>query len=713
MGHSAHGQEFDEGPRQRPWKFENIGRSHFPITTSVPEVQEWFDQGNTLLHSFWYFEAERSFRWCLKLDPECAMAWWGLARSTRGDRSKQFLTEAVRRKGDASERERMYIEAWEEAFVPELSGAVEVLDEQERKSDDLIAEKLALIAMAYPDDIEAQALLGRYTLRNSSHFGNELIYRSVLAEEELHPGAHHYRIHNWDGPEGHYALDSCEIYGRLASYSGHANHMPGHVYSGIGMWQDGAYWMDRATRVEKHYMRERMIFPFNNWNYAHNRNYLSYIQEQLGMAERALDGARQLLGAPLDPKYNRKEEDSSVFMQGLFALSRGLVKFERWDLVLDGETIPWRDELSDEMWRAYSEGLAHLGQSNLEAAIERLIELKGLESRIEGERLRSRHKLVLSELRGLVAIESGEALKGLALLEEAAEEQLEEWHQTNDPPRHPRIVSNVLGEALLAQRSYLLAAESFERTLLTVKNDGFALSGLARARFALGDDEAASRAFGRLRFVWSDADPRLRWLEDTYELGLEADPIDDSPRTQRRYASENLASFGPGVWEPYPAPKLDALDPDGSRVTLEDYAGRNIVLVFFLGEQCVHCVEQLVALGDRIAEFDERDVQVIAISGDTPEMNRQSLQMGELGMVLLSDSDFANARRFRSYDDFEEMELHSTIFIDRLGRVNWARTGGDPFMDLDFLFAQIDRANGEGPTVSAGEGSIKEEESGL
>ena len=54
---------------------EGIGHTHFPITTRSAEVQEWFDQGNTLLHSFWFEEAERSFRWCLKLDPDCAMAW--------------------------------------------------------------------------------------------------------------------------------------------------------------------------------------------------------------------------------------------------------------------------------------------------------------------------------------------------------------------------------------------------------------------------------------------------------------------------------------------------------------------------------------------------------------------------------------------------------------------------------------------------------------
>ncbi len=111
QGHSLHGQTFDIGPRQKPWVLPGIGKAHFPITTAIPEVQQWFDHGNALLHSFWFYEAERSFRWRLKLEPENAMAYWGLARSASGDRAKDFAREAVKRKDKVSERERLYIEA--------------------------------------------------------------------------------------------------------------------------------------------------------------------------------------------------------------------------------------------------------------------------------------------------------------------------------------------------------------------------------------------------------------------------------------------------------------------------------------------------------------------------------------------------------------------------------------------------------------------------
>src|SRR5947207_2249403 len=110
-GHSHQGDAFDSGPRQKPWVITGIGQAHFPITSKNPEVQKWFDQGVALLHSFWYYEAERAFRWCLKLEPENAMAYWGLARSASGDRGTDFLREAVKRKDKVTERERLYIEA--------------------------------------------------------------------------------------------------------------------------------------------------------------------------------------------------------------------------------------------------------------------------------------------------------------------------------------------------------------------------------------------------------------------------------------------------------------------------------------------------------------------------------------------------------------------------------------------------------------------------
>jgi len=270
-GHSAHGAAFDIGPRQKPWLMEGIGAAPFPITTKNPEVQQWFNQGNALLHSFWFYEAERSFRWCLKLEPDNAMAYWGLARATDGDRAADFVREAVKRKDKVTERERLYIEALEAAQPDPVRDAAAKPDYRELRHREM--KKLETLCVKYPDDMEARALLAEVTL-GDSRYGAELIIREILARQPNHPGAHHYRIHNWDYHEPEQALASCRAYSDLVPGIGHAQHMPGHIYAIVGMWHEAALSMDAATRVEKQYMRTSLTFPFNNWNYAHNRNYL-------------------------------------------------------------------------------------------------------------------------------------------------------------------------------------------------------------------------------------------------------------------------------------------------------------------------------------------------------------------------------------------------------------------------------------------------------
>ncbi|MCW5551264.1 MAG: TPM domain-containing protein [Verrucomicrobiae bacterium] len=163
------------------------------------------------------------------------------------------------------------------------------------------------IVIAFPDDVEAKALYSLYCINTPFAYATELVIRQVLEREPDHPGAHHYRIHNWDLVATEQALESCRRYGRVSPNIGHSNHMPGHNYSKLGMWPEAAISMDHATRVELKYMNDRLALPFETWNFAHNRNYLSYIQEQLGMEQAALAGARALLSAPREQIRNKAD----------------------------------------------------------------------------------------------------------------------------------------------------------------------------------------------------------------------------------------------------------------------------------------------------------------------------------------------------------------------------------------------------------------------
>lgn len=695
-GHSRHGDAYNSGPREKPWVMEGIGKVNFPVTTAKPEVQMWFNQGIALLHSFWYYEAERAFRWAIKLDPDCAMAYWGLSLAAMdGNRAQAFLKEAVKRKEKVSERERLYIEAWaarQPTDLPKEAGGSEpTATLRDRKFQNLL-EKLVL---KYPDDIEAKSFLALENMGGNNRFGTEMILKHILARDANHPGAHHYRIHNWDGKEGDAAIDSCAVYGKLAPQIGHAQHMPGHIYSGIGMWHEAAISMDAATRVERQYMKQRLLLPYNTWNYAHNQNYLCFIQEQLGMGEAAINGAKQIIAAPLDARYNNPDL-YSAYWQGVIALMRSLIKYERWQELVNSKTFNWRDIPRDRMYKSYCETMGYLGLGDVEKAAKSYAAHEAFKRELERPENKSweqTHAIQSLELKGLLTLAKGEMIIGLGLLDDAAKLEMEQRQRQNDPPSYPNVLYNTLGRAYLAHKSPVMAAAAFEKTLELVRNDGFALSGLVEAYAAMGEKEKAREAYARLLHVWSDADANLKWMQRAKAVGLTATPKDLSPAAQRNYKKVVLDHLGPSAWEPYDAPELNALDAGNKPVTLSNYRGKNVLLIFYLGEECPHCMLQLREVSKRYKEFAAQDTEVLAVSSDTPEENAAANPKGDIPFRLLSDVKLENARRFKSYDDFEELALHSTILIDKRGRVHWAQTGGDPFMDFNFLMKEIIRLN--------------------
>ncbi len=685
-GHSSHGSAFDSGMRTKPWLIPGVGNAPFPITSKNKEVQQWFDQGNALLHSFWFEEAERSFRWCLKLDPDCAMAYLGLARcgftwfnlggghgDKEFDRYKTFLKEAVKRKAGSTELEQMHIDAWDAAIA--------------KGGPSTLIDMLRLELIKYPNDVESKALVALFSIGRGKPQDNENLIQEVLARNPMHPGALHASIHNWDGQEALHAIKACGLYGQAAPGVGHALHMPGHIYSKIGMWHEAAIAMDSATRTELRYMNDRLALPFEAWNFPHNRNYLCYIQEQLGMAAASIQGAKDLLTAPRDPELNNDEyRRGGLASPGRVALFRALVKFERWKEIMTPGYVNWdTHDKSSRKTKIYIETLALIGLGRIDEARGHLRELKDLEA--------SGKDPSLSEniAEGLLEIAAGNASMGEKFLL-AADEQ-DKGDHAGDPPGKPWPVSRLLGDYFRKKGFYKTAITYYDRALEYEPNDGFSLSGLALCYHATDAYSVAENYASRLAYVWSNADPGLHWLDDVKKLYPNATPIASTPAKERIYRPAELASFGPSNWQPFAAPLLDVKDVNGKAVRLSDYRGKNVLLVFFLGEACVHCVGQLKLINDKVADFQGQDTVVLAVCSQTPKTLKESVTLNPVKVNFLSDVDHQNARRFASYDDFENIELHSTILIDRQGKVRWKRTGGDPFTNIDFLLTELRRIN--------------------
>ena len=190
--------------------------------------------------------------------------------------------------------------------------------------------------------------------------------------------------------------------------------------------------------------------------------------------------------------------------------------------------------------------------------------------------------------------------KELAAITEAAaiEKKKRDANQyPNDPPDAAWPANRLLGDVYLRAGEYRLAIQAYERSLKQEPNDAFSLSGLAQAHFKSGNREKATEYAGRFGYVWSGCDPGLRWKKEVDALGLNAAPISRTPASERPYTTDAQADIGPLNWEPFAAPRLECTDSDGKAVVLDDFRGRNVILVFYLGDQCPHCVEQLVAVG--------------------------------------------------------------------------------------------------------------------
>ena len=224
-----HGEAFNDGPRHAAYLMPGMGKVHFPVTTNEPEAQAFIDQGVAQLHSFYYFESERSFRQAAKIDPSCAMAYWGMAMANvhNSKRASEFLKEARKRAASISRRETLYLEALEATYK-------EGANAKTKRQGWLLG--LETIVQEFPGDIDARAWLAMVTWQNDmdgigSRQAVDTLLDTVFQVEPMHPGAHHYRIHLWDGHKAARAEKSAGLYAATAPGIAHAWHMPGHTYT--------------------------------------------------------------------------------------------------------------------------------------------------------------------------------------------------------------------------------------------------------------------------------------------------------------------------------------------------------------------------------------------------------------------------------------------------------------------------------------------------
>lgn len=328
-GHSTHGESFNEGPRQAAYLMGGTGKVHFPVTTKNEEAQKFFDQGVGQLHGFWYFEAERSFRQVHKLDPECGMAFWGLAMANVNNekRAKAMIADAMKVKDKLSPREKAHVEALNAYLTTDAS--------KKKERNEAYSKALEKILLDNPDDLETKAFLCLQLWKQkdagvplNSYAALDALLGEIFNKEPLHP-ANHYRIHLWDGTKAERAMDAASRCGQSAPGIAHMWHMSGHTYSNLKRYADAAWQQEAAGRTDHAFMIRDRVLPDQIHNYAHNQEWLIRDLMACGRSRDGLALAKNLIEIPRHPKFNTIKGGTASY--GRQRLPEVLERYELWE----------------------------------------------------------------------------------------------------------------------------------------------------------------------------------------------------------------------------------------------------------------------------------------------------------------------------------------------------------------------------------------------
>lgn len=741
-GHSTHGEAFNEGPRQSAYLMGGTGNVHFPVTTDSKEAQAFIEQGIGQLHGFWYLEAERSFRQAAALDEDCAMAYWGAAMAaySKRPRSQGFIKAAVARIDSVSEREKLYIQALEKYFSDK--------EKDKKKRAQSYLKDLESIVIKYPDDLEAKAFVAHRIWHNaregtpiSSYVSLNSLIEDILVVEPLHP-AHHYMIHLWDYRHPENAVKAAARCGVSGPSIAHMWHMPGHIYSRLKRYEDAVYQQEASARVDHAHMMRDRVMPDEINNFAHNNEWLIRNLSFVGRAQDAMELAINMTQLPRHPKYNTLSNRSGSASYGRRRLLQILREYQLYDEAIElcqSSILTVKSNPLEQLktLRLLGCSAAMVGRADLLAQAK--LELGGLIEEAEKEKAdldKQINRLNASLDRGADAPprpkdKKFDEKKAKLHLNQAKDKAFKNKQKLD---RLKKSLLAIEGYDLVAKEDYaaglkklesaagedvswlgelqFLAGESekgLEKIAEQVKrrpSEVIPLARLAYLQFQNGDNELSQESLEKLRDTSGsmDLDNPLfsRLAPVSMELGIGKRWVKEIGPAADIGFRPPLESLGPFRWSPSPAPQWSLKDSENQTVGSEDFIGQPYIAIFYLGHGCLHCAEQLQAFGPRVADFEKKGINMIAISTDDQSGLLKSIEDAGTGspIRLASDAEHEIFRKFRAFDDFENQPLHGTFLIDGMGKIRWQDISYQPFMDHQFLLDESERLLGGDKAMS-------------
>lgn len=510
-------------------RLQNLGDHKHPVTTSSPRTQLFFNQGLALTFGFNHREAGRSFREVARLDPDCAMAYWGQALvlgpninmpmpPSAEPQAYELIQKAVALKAKVSERERAYIDALVKRYSNE--------EKPDRKAlDRAYAEAMRELSERYPDDLDAATLYAEalMDLRPWNYWTRDMrpypetveilrVLESVLKRNPNHPAAIHYYIHTVELARPELAEAGADRLGQLAPGAGHLVHMPSHIYRRVGRYTDASKSNDLAILADEDYItqcRAQGIYPLAY--YPHNIHFLWDSATMEGRSRVAIDAARKVAASIPADAWREIPLLHQFFVTPLYALTR----FGMWEEILR-EPRPSADSLFwTGIWH-YARGLAFTATNRPAEASQELQALQAIanDKSLDGLRVTFSANgatpilaIATETLAGELATKQGDFEKAIAHLHRGV--LLEDSLIYNEPPDWHIPVRQSLGAVLLEAGRPLEAEMIYWQDLKRNPENGWALYGLMKSLEAQGKTDQAREIEKRFRKAWARADVRL------------------------------------------------------------------------------------------------------------------------------------------------------------------------------------------------------------
>ena len=506
-------------------RLQNLGVHTFKVATKSARAQLFINQGLNLAYGFNHAEAARSFAEAARLDPRCAMAYWGHALVLGPNinapmdpeaepKAYELVQRAVALKAGASPRERAYIDALAVRYTGKA--------EDRAKADRAFADAMRKLVASYPTDLDARTMYAEslmdlrpwnYWTRDGEPYEETLeIQRAlehVLDRNRNHPGALHYWIHLWeptDTPER--AEAEADRLLPLMPGAGHIVHMPAHIYMRVGRHADVVKSNQMAVKADEDYIsqcRAQGLYPLGY--YPHNIHFIWMGATASGQRKVALDAARKVANA-IPPEAL----GTVPILQGFLVVPYwAMVRFAQWEDILNDKGPRHDTPFTRGAWR-FARAMALTATGRLSDAEQELAELKKVvgDPTLKAQVTFSNNsgvailRIAPEVVAGEIAAKRKDWDRAVLHLDRAI--RYEDSLIYQEPPDWHAPVRQNLGAVLLEAGRADEAEAVFWEDLKKNPGNGWSLLGLTQALEAQGKKEDAARVRKRFEEAWKESD---------------------------------------------------------------------------------------------------------------------------------------------------------------------------------------------------------------